>query len=548
MKSDLQVPRLLWSVLTLLVAGGSSLLGGASDPVPTISQERWLRTAHAQVLISAYPSLRISALSEPGRPTLLRGREEGFQSNVRFIALEQVDGGQTYLPFDQPAQWISHDERSAVLEISTKEGGRSFKLTVSLALSEKNGALDVRCSLLPEQPSSKPLALWAIASLAPRGWIMTTLSRGFERQQMIPGHLVTYWKTPLNAPSLHLEDDILAVDLSHWQQDLKYGTRSNAGWIAAIDPEQKTMLVASFPYEATAAYPDGNCNSTIYLGLHPLGGKYAEMEWLGPWTKIRAGSELTWSFSLESRPYHRGEMNPSLHHLKDSVLVPERKNPTQATSTTPGLWTLGTQSPQARDYFGRVTQWFAPGDNGEVLLASAPFWKNAPVWSEKDASFLWDKDTFIETNPDALLPWSNEARSWQMDFSVTKSDTSSKRILFQDGDSQSGICLFLELDQVTAAAWHANSQRILTAKLSAPVPLDTRCTVRLEWSECEKTMHLKVNGHSRLHTAVSFAIKPASAHLVIGRPGALPSDPLLSDLHPFIGKIFETTISHPSLP
>jgi len=546
MKSDLQVPHLLWGALAFLIASGPCSLH-ASDAAPAVPQDKWLRTAKAQVLISVYPSLRISALSEPGAPTLLTGSADGLQSDVRFIALELEDDRQTYLPFDQPARWISHDERSAIIETFTEVSGRSFKLMVSLTLSETKSSLAIQCALIPKEPSPKPLALWAIASLAPRGWIVTTLSRGFEKQQMIPGQLVTYWKTPLNAPALHLDDDILAVDLSHWEQDLKYGTRSNAGWIAAIDLDKQTMLTATFPYEAEDTYPDGNCNATIYLGLHALGGRYAEMEWLSPWTNVPAGQELTWSFSLESRPYPKENAPPSPRRLKKAVIGPERKTPANTMSSTPGRWTISTQSPQTRDYFGRVTQWFAPGGRGEMVLASAPYWKNAPIWSDADGSFQLDKDTFIETNPDTLVPWSNEDRSWEIEFSVTKPMNPGKRILLQDGDSQAGICLFIEGSLVTAAAWSMNPQ-LLSTKLSTSIPFDARCLVRLKLSHREKTISLEVDGNSPSSTTIPFGLEPMNANLVIGRPSVLPPTPVFSGLQPFIGKIFQTTVSQPVLP
>lgn len=547
MRSDLQVPRLLWSTLAFLIVGGPGILG-ASDPSPALDRQKWLRTETAQVLISAHPSLRISELSEAGGSTLLPGPAEGFQSDVRLIALEKKDGSQTYIPFDQPARWISYDERSAVLETSATENGRSFKLTISLTLSEKKGSLDVRCTLLPGQPSSKPLALWAIASLAPRGWVVTTLSRGFEKQQMIPGHLVTYWKTPLNAPSLRLDDDILAVDLSQWQQDLKYGTRSNAGWIAAIDPERQTMLTATFPYEAGAAYPDGNCNATIYLGLHASGGRYAEMEWLSPWTNVPAGQELTWLFSLESRTFPSETLPISPQKLKEALLRPVKIEPAKILDGDSHHWTLSAQSPQTRDYFGRVTEWFGGSSTHGKALASAPYWKNAPVWSDTTASLQWDTDTFIETNPNTLLPWSEKNRIWQIEFSPTKAEVAEKHILFLDGDPQAGVCLFVAQDQVSAVAWDASSQQILCAKLTASTDADAKHSIRLELSPSKKTLTLKVNDGHAHQTSVPFTVRPKAANLVIGRPALLPSTPTLADLQPFVGRISLVSVSQPALP
>jgi hypothetical protein len=494
--------------------------------------ETWLRNPHAEVLLTAEPALRVSTLSKPGQPSLLSRLEGDFSPNIRFVALELQDGEQVVHPFDEKATWLHQDAKSATMETVSGHGSSRLRLQVQFTLAD-DARLHARCTLFHEASTPRKLALWSIVSLVPKGWIITTFSRGFEDRRWIHGKLVSFWKTQLDEPCLKFEDGTLGIDLSRWSQqaDLKYGTRSHAGWVAAADPTRQSLLIASAPYEIGKPYPDEDCNVTIWLGTASNNAKYAEMELLSPWTTVVKETPLAWEVSFESVPV--GAI-ASPAPLRDVILDARR----YGTEVHGDRWQLAASTPHLRDRFGKVTKWFSSTKHA-ATLATAPFWRNAPQWLP-DGSLRWDQDTFIETTAASLPPWTGD-RSWSVDFQAETE--SGRRVLLQDGDASTGVCLLTEGDRLSALIWHAIDGQIQHSRLCASLPVSGRHQARLSYRRGEQTWTLQVDDATPSTIQVPFSLTPASPNLVIGRSYALPEHPDFSLAQPFVGRFFQISVT-----
>jgi hypothetical protein len=501
---------------------------------------KWIQNDRIRAFVADSPHPRILALGTVAGGTALLGPAAGLRSGVRLIAVE-IDGrSQVEFPFDEEARWLSSTETSATLEMFSGAGPDRLRLVVEVRIPVDGAALHFSCSLTSESLRPRTLALWAIASLEPKGWILTPLSRGFEDGRWVHGKVVAYWTSTLNAPCLQMGAESLSIDAGRWpgSPDLKYGTRSNAGWIAALRSDLSSLLVASAPYAPADVFPDEDCNFTIWLGTHPDSSRYMEMEWLGPWTPVQRGVDMEWKFSLacESLP---GE--PPADAEEAFALVLSRRTHA-ANSLAPegkSIWQLSAATSHLRDRFGRVSRWMAEGQT----IASTPFWANSPVWNPA-GSFRWDGGTFVEVDPASLPPWTGSGRTWSVDFSPDKDQFPA--MLFLEGDLEAGVCLLLTVTELTAWIWTGGGAGV--ESLSVPRPKEGRIHVDLTYATSPGKLSLAVNGQAPQERLLPFRLKSVAPSLALGRPAGMPREVAVAPVASFAGELFRFSISSPVLP
>lgn len=497
-----------------------------------------LKDQQSQVDLTLSPQLRVLSYSRDELPNLLfQDPDENNRSGLRLIALEKTaQGGQRALPFPDGASWRSIRPEAGEVVAMDLSGHVHWKLHFHL----KGGTLEVTLELQNRGEQARTLAPWAIASVSSKGWLGTALGRGQENHQWSHARVTAFWRSPLGNPSLRLGDRTLAVDFSKWDQQgaWKYGTRSLAGWAAAVRPELGAGLLASFPYDTGDRYPDDNCNVTFYAGKTPGGLTYAEMEWLGPWTELASGQSLRWHFALELIAVTNSKINRP-DDLATLVLAPAPWELSDRSAPA-GTWRLAADGPLMRDRFDRVTTWL---DAKGQTLADTPLWFNAPVWDEQGPSLRWTKDTIVNAQTETLPAWSPEGRSWEVEF-ATDFTSSRPHLLVQEGDLQSGVLILVRGKFAEAWIWQTSPEgKVNSARLEVPLQDGERQRLRASFAPQRQRFSLQIGEEQAQDVSFEGEVAPQQSTLRIGRNAQLPSGIGLEKLAPFIGRLYRLDIS-----
>lgn len=490
--------------------------------------------AAAEVAVAFAPFPRILSFQPKGKTSLFAGEASSPFAGIRFVAYEKDGRGQKEFPFDSPATQISKTGRGFAWECFSGDGPQAVKLVVDATVADDEPVLAVRCRLINLGENPRRLALWAINSLLPEGWLVTTLSRGLEDGIWTHGKVTGFWTSGLGEPCLQLGREGMMLDVAKWPREeaLKYGTRSSGAWLAAVRSDGGSALLVRLPYETTDTYPDEDSNGTFWLG-----GKgpdlRAEMEWLSRWEDVPAGGTLEWSFRMEDIDLPKGGvMSPDglVAKIRDTRKIAGRPGPASG-------WRLAADSPQERDRFGRVTAWFSGSESSEEI-ARAPLWQGAPVW--EDGGLVWKNGTVVEAA--ALPPWRAAGRKWTFHASRPSGTGEGPILLMQEGDADSGMALVVEGDKVVALIW-LGPENLVRAALdigSRPV-----LAVNLLYRPDKAELLLEMDGETaRAVLPAGWVVSPP-ARLVIGRGAAFPASTGWGQVRSYTGKIFEVMVASP---
>lgn len=531
--------RKICLTLAVLLPAGAALAESLPRKVKKQrSVGRALENAQSQAFVTSFPFFRIFSYQRRGLDSLLReASADDKRGGLRLVALERVDGRQVELPFDHRANWLESDAKRLLLATSAGSGDQKVQLRAEIFLREETGQLEVKCRITHEGSAGREIALWAIAAVPPEGWLITPIAQGLENRQRVHGKIISFWNSPLNAPCLQLGANLLALDLSRWPQSppLKFGTRSNAAWIAAVRPDRNSLLLLRAAYDPADRYPDQDCNMTLWCGSSPDGEAYAEIEALSPWTIVKPKKELKWSFVLEQKTLSSlGEATPET--VAKAVRVPELYGPDRPSDAN--SWRFAAEGPLVRDAFGKVMEWRqAKG----APLAQSPLWYNAPEWSADGPSLVWNLDTLVEPISQTLPPWSEKGRAWSLSFAPAAGD--DPRLLFQEGNFETGFAMVTQKKDLIAVLWNRGAGKSLQiSRLSGPLPAG-RCTTSASYVPEKKHLVLSINGEPQGEVAVPEEVRPMPARLVIGRNAQFPKELELQDPQGFAGRLYRLTIT-----
>lgn len=534
------------SLISRLVLGLALCVGSAScaeqnvqppNVETTVGSSYRLKDQQSEVEVTLAPQLRVLSFKSGELPNLLfQDPDNHNRSGLRFVALEKTpQGGQRALPLSAGAIWQSTGSDAGELEATDPTGQLHWKLYFQL----QGGTFEVRIELENRGEEARALAPWAIASVDPKGWLATAFGRGQENRQWSHARLVAFWRSSLSNPSLRLGATTLAIDFSRWNGKgaWKYGTRSLAGWAAAVRPDLGAGLLARFPYTTGDSYPDENCNVTFYAGKTPGGLAYGEMEWLGPWTRLAPGQSLRWHFALELIAAQAKITSPD--DLTALVLAPQTWQLPRSTALA-GTWRLAAAGPLVRDRFDRVTAW---QDAKGQTVADTPLWFNAPVWDEQGPSLLWTQDTIVSVKAETLPAWTSAGRSWDVEFASDSPD-GPPQLLLQEGDDKAGVLLLVQGKMAEAWLWQTmpNGQ-VKFEQVKVPLQAGARQRLRARYAPQQQRFILQ-SGEEQAQV-VSFAgeIAPPASTLRLGRNAQVPAGLGLRKPAPFTGKLYRVEIS-----
>jgi hypothetical protein len=479
----------------------------------------------AEVSLSPHP--RILSYNEPGMESQLLPAPAGEHAGLRLIAIELLDGRQRNFAFSSPARLVEGNETMVLLETEAGEGEDTVGLRLHLILEDGTARLKASCTISNKGTKTRTLAPWAIASLTPKGWMVTNVTRGIENDGWEHARITGYWGSSLADPCLRPGTDALAIDFSRWNgtSALKYGTRTNAGWLAAIRPDLARMLFVTIPYSSNDVYPDEDCNATLWAG-----DRRGELEWLGPWQQVPAGESLNWEFTWELREAPADTTLAADDYVKYIRAASRYADPSlNASMTSSDVWVLDARGPLTRDSFHKVTEWFSP--DGKTSTAVAPLWYNAPRLSPEGGALVWTRDTLVEARSDSLPPWDPRGRSWVAIFRPSERAVKAPTLLLQEGGIESGFALFLAGGHLEAALWSDGTGEPKIARVKTRIEPDQNLAARAVWDPEKNEFRLyvgKVNlqpgdGATLLRTHLPDGLKPSPKSWVgIGRNASLP--------------------------
>lgn len=475
---------------------------------------RWLRALPLLAMLPAISNaapLELTVSPDPPRlmSPLLFTDPAGVRSGVRFVALEEVEGKLVNYAFDEAGR--------------VEGGGFTAAQTKGEVELRVQAAGAIGCRLTNTATRLRRLALWMIVAVPPRGTLVFSNAGGIEAGRRAHGRLTSFWASAWNAPGLSLEGEAVALDLerSAGVGSIKYGTRSNAGWIAGLRPDLGQMLLGRTTYRPGDQYPDEDCNLEIWAGMTMEKVSYAEMEWLSPWQDLAPGRTLAWSVTLETREYASAATGAKA--LVEAVRAPARR---AGTAPVEGFTLSGARMVDA---FGQVTAFYGEGD---ALAAKAPLWYNAPKQTAEGA-LAWTADTLVEAVPAAIPAWDIAAgRRWVIDFAETPgAPEEARRLLLQDGNREAGLAIYLEKGRCVAALWSGSESR----EVGEPITERRRLEVALEPGA--KT--LKMGAQTE---AVPFEMATPGRRLGIARNAQWPATLEPAEAAGFEGVIYEVGI------
>jgi len=503
--------------LFLALAGAFASRARAESPV-TIKNDR------ASLTVSLTPEPRITSYQRTGQPSLLLDDPGYDRTGMRFFALEEKEGRQAGTVFGGQARWIEQGPDACTFESVLAD--KNLQLTVALKFAPDTTRVTAHCTLRNTAGATRKLALWGIASVPPKGWIVSTISRGIENGGWVAGRLSKFFMSDGNDRVLKMGRDALTLDLSQWHREgsPKFGTRANEAWIAVARPDLQTVLLMLLPYQSSDRYPDDDSNVTMWFGTTPSNVPYAEAEWLSPWREVAAGKDFEWTFAFEARDLPAMEtVNPDT--LLTAIRHPQKLLPQSPADTT--AWRLSVGGPLLKDSFQRVTEFYGPGG---ILIAKAPIWYDAPLWSE--AGVTWLDDTLVEAVAATIPDWSEKGRTWRVAFSG-RDDAA----LLREGDEAGGFSLFVSGGKIHAALWNGSEGVLVSAPLADGAAQDAKA-----WIE-DKTLKLQV-GDAALHSvAISFSLPSPAKRLALARDSTQPKGLKLPLVPKFRGPIREISIT-----
>lgn len=155
-----------------------------------------------------------------------------------------------------------------------------------LRLSQRRASLEVRHELRNVADRPIELAPWAITQLPLGGTVLLPQRAATPGHHVRPNRTLVLWPyTSWEDSRFRAMDGLLTLD-AQAGPSLKLGYFNDAGWVAYIRDE--ALLVRRFEPLPGQPHPDLGCNVEVYIG-----GRFLELELLGPLNQLAPGSTVT---------------------------------------------------------------------------------------------------------------------------------------------------------------------------------------------------------------------------------------------------------------
>ena len=253
---------------------------------------RWLQNRHSRLFVSCMPCPRVLSFGLTGQdspwpaPTLDSG------GGVRTWFMEPQQTASSRLPGDQPGQFVECAESSAWVK-AQPDPTTQLALEIEATLQPAHAAVHIVHRLRNCSSRPRDLALWSILGL-PRTGNVTARS---ETPADPPGSLIFWPSLSREHPALRWSHDGVGIELTaspQAERPFKLGIRTLDGTLQWHYPTGS--LGTKVTRSGEGCYPEGGGDCTLYAG------RIAELEHVGPLTRILPGQAVTMEQSIWFEP------------------------------------------------------------------------------------------------------------------------------------------------------------------------------------------------------------------------------------------------------
>ncbi|MFT3705320.1 MAG: hypothetical protein QM802_23330 [Agriterribacter sp.] len=182
----------------------------------------------------------------------------------------------SYNPDNDKVEFVAEDFFIKLIQGKEKISGFVKEMEITLA-KEKN-ELTILHRLTNKNPGKIEVAAWPITMLSPGGTaVLPQEPFGEGDDYLLPSRSLALWQyTKMNDPRwVWGEKYIQAKQDTAFRSEQKIGVTNKQEWIAYYLNDE--VLIKKIRYNASAVYPDYNCNNEVYINQH-----YLEIETLSP--------------------------------------------------------------------------------------------------------------------------------------------------------------------------------------------------------------------------------------------------------------------------
>ncbi|GEM_PF-6275925 len=293
----------------------------------------WLRNTELEAFVSTQPRIRLLHLSRPGKPNLLRDREDDV-SGVKTAFREPAHHSLSFAVCDQPGQILRQTEDALWVE-SPVHAEAELAIRMQIQLLKEEQALHITHQLINHAERERQLALWSLTAVPHQGRVDIPFPPG--------SHLKV------------LEGSLPNMNNGRVQVDFDQTRAPYLSNLSIRSPIPQWLLVQQTrSLHSSTADSNAEANLIVYQDDSPT-EEFAELEHVGPLRAVPPGGSLSLLQKLSLHPVE------ALPNAQPNVLVFDRKR---------GPW-------RAPD--GSLQRWegrFGPqsvflGESGELPVISA---------------------------------------------------------------------------------------------------------------------------------------------------------------------------------
>ena len=227
---------------------------------------------------------------------------------------------------------VVEDEPNGVRLTGLAEPPTGLVRSMALRLSPGRPGLEVRHELHNVADRSVELAPWSITQLPLGGTVLLPQCPATPGHHVRPNRTLVLWPyTSWEDPRFRPRDGLLILDALAGPS-FKLGYFNDAGWVGYV--RDGAVLVRRFEPMADRPHPDLGCNVETYIG-----GRFVELEVLGPLTELAPGATVVlverWEVLSADPIVDRSDLRNLTERIDRDGLTPGDVTP-RAAGLTPG--------------------------------------------------------------------------------------------------------------------------------------------------------------------------------------------------------------------
>lgn len=284
----------------------------------------WIANAAAEIFIGARPRPRVLVFRRRGGVSSFRTRPDSRSVGVRTWFMEPEQDSRSSLPAEQPAVLTQTGDLQVTLA-ARPDPTTALQLCLRITLDP----LDARACIehtFVNHGTGRTLAAWVVMAFPAAGAGFSPF--GPWAHTLPPDQIKVCLFWPMASPThpaLELGRQGLGLRFAVPGDPIKVGLKSRAG--AAVHVVENGWLLSTVVFDPAARYPEGDGNVTMFhngrLGTDGL----AELEHVGPLTKLSSGEQTMLRQELrllEDEPLSRDGVDSWVTYARQRMMIPRR--------------------------------------------------------------------------------------------------------------------------------------------------------------------------------------------------------------------------------